>query len=149
MGIIYPPYWKKLFWKESSEAKNDVIFHLNISNSLLAKREFQIQSVRVVIGLLRNFQESRKFPFPNCFTSNRASNFFGNFGEISESFLKSEWVGTFLVFSRKFPRKWMSRYVPPRFHHSIIENYIEYWVLFKKLNNTMCSFVILGNFMPF
>ena len=114
MGIIYPPYWKKLFWKESSEAKNDVIFHLNISNSLVAKREFQIQSVRVVIGLLRNFQESIKFPFPNCFTSNRASNFFGNFGEISESFLKSEWVGTFLVFSRKFPRKWMSRYVPPK-----------------------------------
>ena len=37
-----------------------------------------------------NLQESKKFPVPNCFTSNRASNFFGNFGEISESFLKSE-----------------------------------------------------------
>ena len=34
----------------------------------MAKREFQIQSVRVVIGLLRNFQESKKFPFLNCAT---------------------------------------------------------------------------------
>ena len=46
----------------------------------MAKREFQIQSVRVAIGLLRNF------PFPNCFTNNRASNFFGNFWKFPGNF---------------------------------------------------------------
>ena len=37
----------------------------------------------------------------------------GNFREISESFLETVRVGTFLVFSRKFPRKCASGYVPP------------------------------------
>ena len=47
------------------------------------QKSFPFLTVRVVI-------ESRKFPFLKCVSSNRAVNFFGNFGEISESFLKSE-----------------------------------------------------------
>ena len=49
----------------------------------------------------------------NCASGNRALNFLGNFREYSESFLESVRVGTFLVFSRKFPKKCASRYVLP------------------------------------
>ena len=51
---------------------------------------------------------------PKCASGNRALNFFGNFGDISESFLETVRVGTFLVFSRKFPKKCASGYVPPK-----------------------------------
>ena len=54
-----------------------------------------------------------KFPFLKCASGNRALNFLRNFWDISESFLETVRVGTFLVFSRKFPRKCVSRYVPP------------------------------------
>ena len=49
----------------------------------------------------------------NCASGNRALNCLGNFRKISESFLETVRVGTFLVFSRKFPRKCASGYVPP------------------------------------
>ena len=81
----------------------------------MSKQEFQIQSVRVVTGLLRNFLESEKFPFLKCASGNRALNFLGTFSEISGSFLETVRVGTFLVISRKFPRKCASGYVPPSF----------------------------------
>ena len=74
----------------------------------MSKQEFppfQIQSVRVVTGLLRNFLDSEKFPFLKCFL--------GTFREMSGSFLETVRVGTFLVFSRKFPKKCASRYVLP------------------------------------
>ena len=67
----------------------------------------------IVIGLLRNFLESEKFPFLKCASGNRAVNFFGNFREISGSSLETVRVDTFLVFSRKFPKKCASGYVPP------------------------------------
>ena len=54
-----------------------------------------------------------KFPFLKWASGNRALNFLGNFWKISESFLETVRVGTFLVFSRKFPRKCASGYVPP------------------------------------
>ena len=57
---------------------------------------YETETVRVVIKL-----------------RNRALNFLDNFWEISESFLETVRVGTFLVFSRKFPRKCASGYVPP------------------------------------
>ena len=79
----------------------------------MSKQEFQIQSVRVVTGLLRNFLESEKFPFLKCASGNRALKFLGTFREISGSFLETVRVGTFLVFSRKFPKKCASGYVPP------------------------------------
>ena len=61
---------------------------------------------------------------PKCASGNRALNFFGNFGDISESFLETVRVGTFLVFSRKFPRKCASGYVPPpTFVESILGKY--------------------------
>ena len=80
---------------------------------VMSKQEFQIQSVRVVTGLLRNFLESEKFPFLKCASGNRALKFLGTFREISGSFLETVRVGTFLVFSRKFPKKCASGYVPP------------------------------------
>ena len=79
----------------------------------MSKQEFQIQSVRVVTGLLRNFLESEKFPFLKCASGNRALQFLGTFREISGSFLETVRVGTFLVFSRKFPKRCASGYVPP------------------------------------
>ena len=55
-----------------------------------------------------------------CASGNRALNFLGNFRKYSESFLESVRVGTFLVFSRKFPKKCASRYVlPTKYVHSI------------------------------
>ena len=69
--------------------------------------------MRVVTGLLRNFLESEKFPFLKCASSNRAVNLLDTFQGISGSFLETVRVGTFLVFSRKFPKKCASRYVLP------------------------------------
>ena len=40
-----------------------------------------------------------------CASCNRALNFLGTFQEISVSFQETVRVGTFLVFSRKFPKK--------------------------------------------
>ena len=54
-----------------------------------------------------------KFPFLKCASCNRALNFLGTFQEISVSFQETVRVGTFLVFSRKFPKKCASRYVLP------------------------------------
>ena len=54
-----------------------------------------------------------KFPFLKCSSGNRAVIFLGNFQEIPGSFLETVRVGTFLVFSRKFPKKCASGYVPP------------------------------------
>ena len=64
---------------------------------------------------LENFQELKKFPFLKCASGNRAVTFLGNFQEIFGSFLETVRVGTFLVFSRKFPKKCVSGYVPPYF----------------------------------
>ena len=55
----------------------------------------------------------KKFPVLNCWSGSRAHNFFGKLLEISESFLETVGVGTFLLFSRKFPRKCRSGYVLP------------------------------------
>ena len=99
---------KAFFWGEN---KNCFDLYVQL---LRAEREFQIQSVRVVTGLLRNFLESEKFPFLKCASSNRAVNLLDTFQGISGSFLETVRVGTFLVFSRKFPKKCASRYVPPK-----------------------------------
>ena len=61
-----------------------------------------------------------KFPFLKCASGNRALNFLRNFWDISESFLETVPVGTFLVFSRKFPKKCASGYVPPCYNTQII-----------------------------
>ena len=58
-------------------------------------------------------QEFPPFPFLKCASCNRALNFLGTFQEISVSFQETVRVGTFLVFSRKFPEKCASRYVLP------------------------------------
>ena len=70
---------------------------------------YETESVRVVIGLWN----LENFPFSKCASGNKALNFLMNFWDISESFLESVLVGTFLVFFRKFPRKCASGYVPP------------------------------------
>ena len=92
-------------------------FSPHVSNILLAKQEFQIQILWVVIALSflgskkfsilgkcvsgnspQSSLESKKFPIlDKCVSSNTAVNFLGNFWEISGSFLESERVGTFLV----------------------------------------------------
>ena len=43
----------------------------------------------IVIGLLRNFLESEKFPFLKCASGNRALNFIGNFRKTFENFLET------------------------------------------------------------
>ena len=43
----------------------------------------------IVIGLLRNFLESEKFPFLKCASGNRALNFMGNFRKTFENFLET------------------------------------------------------------
>ena len=55
----------------------------------MSKQELQIQSVRVVTGLLRNFLESEKFPFLKCASGNRALNFLGNFRKFPGNFLET------------------------------------------------------------
>jgi hypothetical protein len=67
-----------------------------------------------------------KFPFLKCASGNRALNFLRNFWDLSKSFLETVRVGTFLVFSRKFPRKCASGYVPPA---------IEVYVWYSQIQN--------------
>ena len=61
---------------------------------VMSKQEFQIQSVRVVTGLLRNFLESEKFPFLKCASGNEALNFLGNFRKFLGNFLETVRVVT-------------------------------------------------------
>ena len=48
-------------------------------------------------GAFGNLQESKKFPVPNCVTSNKASNFFGNFWKFPRIYKSSLFLTVSLV----------------------------------------------------
>ena len=83
---------KAFFWGEN---KNCFDLYVQL---LRAEREFQIQSVRVVTGLLRNFLESEKFPFLKCASGNRALEINLTFWELFGKFPRNCACGYFFSF---------------------------------------------------
>ena len=108
-----------------------------LSIHLLKPQSYQTQTVWVVIGLWN----LKKFPFLNCVSGNKAWNFLGNFRETFESFLETVFVGTFLVFSRKFPKKWVCSMYPPAGYHKNFE------VLVPRTGILFCGKLVIEKIM--
>ena len=119
--------WRQFIWKIYTTAYNvRKHFHIKMNMWWLIIWSFNIvlhyyhKYVKAGVSPVSNskcalekFPRIRKVSFLKCASCNRAHNFLGTFQEISVSFQETVRVGTFLVFSRKFPKKCASGYVPP------------------------------------